>query len=60
MTGLVVNGEKILTDQFGYLVHSADWHEQVATKIAKDEALILIKDHKKSSIINRAFLLGFI
>lgn len=45
MTGLVVNGEKILTDQFGYLVHVADWHEQIATKIAKDEALILIKDH---------------
>lgn len=45
MSVLVVNGEKILTDQFGYLVHSADWHEEVATKIAKNEALTLIKDH---------------
>ncbi|MDD5161458.1 TusE/DsrC/DsvC family sulfur relay protein [Rickettsiella endosymbiont of Litargus connexus] len=45
LIGLIVNGEEILTDQFGYLVHSADWHEEVAIKIAKDEALTLIKDH---------------
>lgn len=45
MAGLIVNGEKILTDQFGYLIHSADWHEAVATKIAKNEALTLTKDH---------------
>jgi tRNA 2-thiouridine synthesizing protein E len=45
MVGLLVNGEKILTDQFGYLVHSADWHEDIATKIAQNEALTLIKDH---------------
>ncbi|EDP46766.1 TusE/DsrC/DsvC family sulfur relay protein [Rickettsiella grylli] len=45
MNNLMINGEKILTDQFGYLVHPADWHEKIATKIAKDEALILIDDH---------------
>jgi tRNA 2-thiouridine synthesizing protein E len=45
MVALIVNGEKILTDQFGYLVHSADWHEEVASEIAKDEMLALTKDH---------------
>ncbi len=32
--------EKILTDKDGYLVHLSDWHEKVATKMAKKEALI--------------------
>ncbi len=45
MSVLIVNGKKILTDQFGYLIHSADWHEEVANKIAKDEALILSIEH---------------
>ncbi len=45
MRNLIVNNETVLTDQFGYLVHLADWHEAVATKIAKDEALTLAKDH---------------
>lgn len=45
MTSLLVNGEKILTDQYGYLIHSADWHEDVATMIAQGESLTLIKDH---------------
>lgn len=45
MTCLIVKGEKILTDQFGYLVHSADWREEVATKIAQNEKLKLSKDH---------------
>lgn len=41
----MVNGEKILIDEFGYLVHSADWNEEVANKIAKNEKLRLSKDH---------------
>ena len=43
MTSLLVNGEKILTDQYGYLIHSADWHEDVATMIAQGESLTLIR-----------------
>ena len=45
MTSLLVNGEKILTDQYGYLIHSADWHEDVATMIAQGVSLTLIKAH---------------
>lgn len=46
--GLLVNGEendKILTDKEGYLIHLSDWHEKVATDMAKKEALTLSKDH---------------
>lgn len=45
MAALFVNGEEILTDQYGYLVHTADWHEDVAVAIAQQETLTLIKDH---------------
>ncbi|MES2998814.1 MAG: TusE/DsrC/DsvC family sulfur relay protein [Pseudomonadota bacterium] len=43
--GLLIDGEEVLTDKYGYLVHSSDWHENVATAIAKKEALTLVKDH---------------
>ncbi|MDQ8039458.1 MAG: TusE/DsrC/DsvC family sulfur relay protein [Rickettsiella sp.] len=46
--GALINGEeneKILTDKDGYLIHLSDWHEKVATDMAKKEALILSKDH---------------
>jgi len=38
-------GKEILIDEYGYLVHAADWHEKIATIIAKKEKLVLIKDH---------------
>lgn len=43
--GLLINGEEVLTDKYGYLVHSSDWHETVATIIAEKEELSLVKDH---------------
>ncbi len=43
--GLLINGEEVLTDKYGYLVHSSDWHETIATLIAQKDNLILIKDH---------------
>lgn len=42
---LLINGEEILTDKYGYLVHSSDWHESIATAMAEKERLTLIKDH---------------
>lgn len=43
--GLLINGEEILTDKYGYLIHSSDWHESVASIIAQKEELMLVKDH---------------
>jgi len=43
--GLLINGEEVLTDEYGYLIHSSDWHENIATVIAEEEALTLVKDH---------------
>lgn len=43
--GLLIDGEEVLTDEYGYLIHFSDWHENVATVIAREESLTLAEDH---------------
>jgi tRNA 2-thiouridine synthesizing protein E len=43
--GLLIDGEEILIDEYGYLVHFSDWRESIATAIAQKEMLTLVKDH---------------
>jgi len=46
---VVVNGHEILTDSEGYLVNPADWSEEFARVLAKQEELQL--DHERWEVI---------
>jgi len=44
-TGLVVAGTTVALDDQGYLVDPADWSEEVAAALAREEGLVLETDH---------------
>jgi len=46
---IIVNGDEILTDSEGYLVNPADWSEEFARALAKQEGLSL--DHERWEVI---------
>lgn len=44
-TGLVAAGRVVALDDQGYLVDPADWSEEVAEALAREEGIVLEADH---------------
>lgn len=56
---LEYNGQVIETDQHGYLIDLTEWHEELATLLAKTDELVLTEAHWEIIRFVREFYLTY-